>query len=261
MKVVSIFSSSSHHITQKEGKVSPKIDLSWKLEKLYRALSTFIHYYFFTLKHIFEIKLCSFTRSFLCVLTGNLDWVGNEFTFNAGAGLVISQPEGVEDRNSTVVDQLRASFERDWFSRYTRSLQANKIPVCNKHQNKRLVSGKSSHIDNGPVPIRTGQHDNGPAPMRNNHRNDGQTPLKTRPHDDRLTKTSRHGMANGLGPVMDSYQDRGRVKTSHLENRQVQIKDNHHDNPMDPRSQSAESSGSREISNRALWPQSGMGSF
>ncbi|XP_030298164.1 inactive phospholipase D5 isoform X2 [Sparus aurata] len=186
------------------------------------------------------------------IYLGNLDWVGNEFTFNAGAGLVISQPEGVEDRNSTVVDQLRASFERDWFSRYTRSLQANKIPVCNKHQNKRLVSGKSSHIDNGPVPIRTGQHDNGPAPMRNNHRNDGQTPLKTRPHDDRLTKTSRHGMANGLGPVMDSYQDRGRVKTSHLENRQVQIKDNHHDNPMDPRSQSAESSGSREISNGAL---------
>uniref|UniRef100_A0A673BAL5 Uncharacterized protein n=1 Tax=Sphaeramia orbicularis TaxID=375764 RepID=A0A673BAL5_9TELE len=47
----------------------------------------------------------------------NLDWVGNEFTFNAGAGLVISQPEGVEDRNSTVVEQLRAAFERDWFSR------------------------------------------------------------------------------------------------------------------------------------------------
>ncbi|XP_036978659.1 inactive phospholipase D5-like isoform X2 [Acanthopagrus latus] len=186
------------------------------------------------------------------IYLGNLDWVGNEFTFNAGAGLVISQPEGVEDRNSTVVDQLRASFERDWFSRYTRSLQANKIPVCNKHQNKRLVSAKSSHIDNGPVPIRTGQHDNGPAPMRNSHRDDGQTPLKSRHHDDRLTKTSRHGMANGLVPVIDSYQDRGRVKTSHLDNRQVQIKDNHHDNPMDPRSQSAESSGSREISNGAL---------
>ncbi|KAM8738894.1 inactive phospholipase D5 isoform 2-T2 [Acanthopagrus schlegelii] len=186
------------------------------------------------------------------IYLGNLDWVGNEFTFNAGAGLVISHPDGVEDRNSTVVDQLRASFERDWFSRYTRSLQANKISVCNKHQNKRLVSAKSSHIDNGPVPIRTGQHDNGPAPMRNSHRDDGQTPLKSRHHDDRLTKTSRHGMANGLVPVIDSYQDRGRVKTSHLDNRQVQIKDNLHDNPMDPRNQSAESSGSREISNGAL---------
>uniref|UniRef100_A0A8C5N8B2 Uncharacterized protein n=1 Tax=Gouania willdenowi TaxID=441366 RepID=A0A8C5N8B2_GOUWI len=54
--------------------------------------------------------------------------VNRSFTFNAGAGLVIRQPEGVEDRNSTVVEQLHTVFERDWFSRYTRSLQANKIP-------------------------------------------------------------------------------------------------------------------------------------
>uniref|UniRef100_A0A4W6F9B0 Phospholipase D family member 5 n=1 Tax=Lates calcarifer TaxID=8187 RepID=A0A4W6F9B0_LATCA len=78
------------------------------------------------------------------IYLGNLDWVGNEFTFNAGAGLVISQPEGVEERNSTVVEQLRAAFDRDWFSRYTRSLQANKIPVCNKHQINRLVPVKTS---------------------------------------------------------------------------------------------------------------------
>uniref|UniRef100_A0A665X1V7 Uncharacterized protein n=1 Tax=Echeneis naucrates TaxID=173247 RepID=A0A665X1V7_ECHNA len=63
------------------------------------------------------------------MVTDRAIYLGNEFTFNAGAGLVISQPEGVEERNATVVDQLRASFERDWFSRYTRSLQANKIPM------------------------------------------------------------------------------------------------------------------------------------
>uniref|UniRef100_A0A3Q3WLG5 PLD phosphodiesterase domain-containing protein n=1 Tax=Mola mola TaxID=94237 RepID=A0A3Q3WLG5_MOLML len=57
------------------------------------------------------------------IYLGNLDWVGNEFTFNAGAGLVINQLEGIEERNSTVVEQLRAAFERDWFSNYTRSLQ------------------------------------------------------------------------------------------------------------------------------------------
>uniref|UniRef100_A0A8C3AYZ6 Uncharacterized protein n=1 Tax=Cyclopterus lumpus TaxID=8103 RepID=A0A8C3AYZ6_CYCLU len=61
------------------------------------------------------------------IYLGNLDWVGNEFNFNAGAGLVISQPEGMEERNSTVVEQLRAAFERDWFSRYTHSLQ---MPGC-----------------------------------------------------------------------------------------------------------------------------------
>ncbi|XP_070834511.1 inactive phospholipase D5-like isoform X1 [Chaetodon trifascialis] len=186
------------------------------------------------------------------IYLGNLDWVGNEFTFNAGVGLVISQPEGIEERNSTVVEQLRAAFERDWFSRYTRSLQANKIPVCNKHQMNRLVPVKASHLDNGPVPVRAGQHDIGPAPMRNSHKDDEKMPLKTRHHDDRLSKMNHQGIANGLAPIIDSYQERGQVKMSHPENRRVQVKDNYHDNPMDPPSQSAESSGSREISNGSL---------
>ncbi|XP_019902647.2 inactive phospholipase D5 isoform X2 [Esox lucius] len=68
------------------------------------------------------------------VYIGNFDWVGNEFTFNAGAGMVISQAEGVGVRNSTLVEQVRVTFERDWYSRHTKNLQANKIPVCNKHQ-------------------------------------------------------------------------------------------------------------------------------
>ncbi|XP_031171978.1 inactive phospholipase D5-like isoform X1 [Sander lucioperca] len=186
------------------------------------------------------------------IYLGNLDWVGNEFSFNAGAGLVISQPEGIEERNSTVVEQLRAAFERDWFSRYTHSLQANKIPVCNKPQIKRLMPVRTSHLDNGHVLIRTGQHDNGPAPMRHNHKDDGQTPVKTKHNDDRLSKVSRQGKANGLVPIIDSYQERGRVEMSHLDNRQVQIKGNYHDNPKEPPSQSAESSGSREIFNRSL---------
>ncbi|XP_040906132.1 inactive phospholipase D5-like [Toxotes jaculatrix] len=186
------------------------------------------------------------------IYLGNLDWVGNEFTFNAGAGLVISQPEGVEERNSTVVEQLRASFDRDWFSRYTRSLQANKIPVCNKHQINRLVPVKASHLDNGAVPIRTSPHDDGPAPMRNSHKGEGHTPVRTRYHDDRPSKISHQDITNGLVPIMDSYQERGQVKVSHLDNRQVQIKGNYHDNPMDPPSQSAESSGSREIANGSL---------
>lgn len=195
---------------------------------------------------------------FLYVLTGNLDWVGNEFNFNAGAGLVISQPEGIEERNSTVVEQLRAAFERDWFSRYSRSMQANKIP-CNRHRINRLVSVKTSHLDNGPVPIRAGQHDREPAPLRNSHKDDGQT--RTRHHDDRLSKITRQSMTNGMVPIIDSHQERGRVKISHPDNRQVQIRENYRDNPMDPPSQSAESSGSTEIANGSLWPQSMINSF
>ncbi|XP_069394910.1 inactive phospholipase D5-like isoform X3 [Paralichthys olivaceus] len=186
------------------------------------------------------------------IYLGNLDWVGNEFLFNAGAGLVISQPEGIEDRNSTVVEQLRAAFDRDWFSRHTRSLQANKIPICIKHQNNRPVPGKASHIDNGPMPIRTGQHDTAPAPMRNSHKDDGHTLVKTRYHDERPTKIDHQGFANGVVPIIDSYRERGQVKISNLDTSQLQNKGSYQDNPMDPPSQSAESSGSREMSNRSL---------
>ncbi|XP_034537805.1 inactive phospholipase D5-like [Notolabrus celidotus] len=186
------------------------------------------------------------------IYLGNLDWMGNEFAYNAGVGLVISHPEGIEDRNSTVVDQLRAAFERDWFSHYTHSLQANKIPVCNKHHINRLVPVKASHIDNVPVPIKTGHHDNVPAPMRNNHKDDRQRAIKTRHHEDRLSKVSGQGKANGMVPIMDSYQERGHVKMSHLDTRQAQINDNYRDNPTFPPSQSAESSGSREILNVPL---------
>lgn len=185
------------------------------------------------------------------IYLGNLDWVGNEFTFNAGAGLVISQPEGVEDRNSTVVEQLRAAFERDWFSRHTHTLQANKIPICNKHQINRLVPDKSKHQDSGLAPIRAREHDNGPAPIRNGPKEDGPTGVKTRHHDDRRGRMGHQGTASGLMPSTDNYQERGQVKLSHHDNRK-QTKVSHHDNEMEPPSQSAESSGSREISNLSL---------
>ncbi|XP_030604090.1 inactive phospholipase D5 isoform X2 [Archocentrus centrarchus] len=185
------------------------------------------------------------------IYLGNLDWVGDEFTFNAGAGLVISKPKGIEDKNVTVVEQLQAAFERDWVSRYTIPLQANKFLVCNKRQINPTVLIKHSQLHNGPVPIRKGQHDKGPAPLRNHHKVDGQTPDNTRHRDSRLSKISRQGIANGLVPVMDSYQERSQVKMSHFDNRQVEIKGNT-DNSMDLPSQFTESSGSREISNGAM---------
>lgn len=152
----------------------------------------------------------------LCIISpsaGNLDWVGNEFTFNAGVGLVISQPEGFRDRNSTVVEQLRAAFQRDWTSRYTRSLQANKIPVCNKHQLSRLESVKASHLDSEPAAIRRSPVDDGEAWRRQ-------------------SGMLRHG-------------ERGR---SHPDDRRTPLKDDFDkDNLIDLVGQSAESSGSQEI--------------
>uniref|UniRef100_A0A671PQ46 PLD phosphodiesterase domain-containing protein n=1 Tax=Sinocyclocheilus anshuiensis TaxID=1608454 RepID=A0A671PQ46_9TELE len=63
------------------------------------------------------------------VYLGNLNWVGNEFVYNAGVGMVISQQ--VEQNNSTVVERMKAVFERDWHSHYSKTLQPNKIPACN----------------------------------------------------------------------------------------------------------------------------------
>ncbi|XP_056292233.1 inactive phospholipase D5-like [Pseudoliparis swirei] len=184
------------------------------------------------------------------IYLGNLDWVGNEFNFNAGAGLVISQPEGMEEKNSTVVEQLRAAFERDWFSRYSHSLEADTFPVCTTHQINMPV--RAGPLDNETVPTRAGRHDSAPAPMRHNHKDDGQTPVQTKHPDDRLGNIGRHGKASGLVPSIASYQEMGRVKMSHLDDRRVEVKGDYRDNPMDPPSQPAENSGSREILNGSL---------
>lgn len=179
--------------------------------------------------------------------TGNLDWLGNEFIFNAGVGLVISQPEGVEERNGTVVEQLRAAFERDWFSNYTRSLQANKTPFCNKHQINNMVPMKANHLEAGPTHVRAGRLDNGAAPGRNVHKDDGKRALKMRHHDDRQNKMNHQDVANGRGQIIDTYQEQGRAKTSQLDNSQVEITENSSENHMDPSGPSAESSGSRSL--------------
>nr|XP_055069279.1 inactive phospholipase D5 isoform X1 [Misgurnus anguillicaudatus] len=61
------------------------------------------------------------------VYIGNLDWVGSEFAFNAGVGLVIEESQNqTEDGQNSIVEQMTAVFERDWFSPYTISLQAGR---------------------------------------------------------------------------------------------------------------------------------------
>ncbi|XP_017288473.1 inactive phospholipase D5 isoform X2 [Kryptolebias marmoratus] len=177
------------------------------------------------------------------IYLGNLDWVGDEFMYNAGAGLVISRPENITEKSFTVVEQLQAVFERDWFSRYTLSLQTNKIHVCNKHQ-----VTKSSR--SGPMPIRVRQFGTGPAPLRNHLNVDGLT-LKPH-HDDRLIKISHQNIANEQAPVLSSHKERAGIKMTHLDDRQTQINDNNHEVSLDPTSQSSESSGFREISNGSL---------
>ncbi|XP_077351884.1 inactive phospholipase D5-like isoform X1 [Festucalex cinctus] len=152
------------------------------------------------------------------IYLGNLDWMGNEFTYNAGVGLVVSQAEGAaEQKNSTVVEQLRAAFERDWFSSYARSLQANKIPVCSKkRQTNAALPAKDSQLNGGAAR----RHDTVPAPFPNDPKDDGD-----------VVRSESYG---GLTPLADQ-------EVVQLEHSQPQIKRSAWDRPKEANNQSPES--------------------
>uniref|UniRef100_A0A8D0FZU8 PLD-like domain-containing protein n=1 Tax=Strix occidentalis caurina TaxID=311401 RepID=A0A8D0FZU8_STROC len=73
---------------------------------------------------------------------GNFDWVGNAFTQNAGAGLVINQADA--GNSTSIIKQLKAVFERDWYSHYAKSLQPTKIPNCFNHKLNKATSNKTA---------------------------------------------------------------------------------------------------------------------
>jgi len=192
--------------------------------------------------------------SHLCSMApGNLDWVGNEFTFNSGAGLVISQPEGVDDRNSTVVEQLRDAFARDWFSSYARSLQPDTLPICNRRQASRLVPLRSAHPTPGSTVLSAGSpHSQLPAP------------IKTTPRDNECHHSNRQEPSRGSGGHLDNelestkggYLEEGGATVPQPGDRQVHGKVSHSDCPMGsllPR-QPIESSGGQELQSGPLGP-------
>ncbi|CAL8254472.1 unnamed protein product [Lota lota] len=180
------------------------------------------------------------------VYLGNLDWVGNEFTFNAGAGLVISQPEAVEERNSTVVGQLRDAFERDWSSRYSRPLLPDKLPVCGERQAGRLVPLKGAPLPPPPhsstVPLAGGPQRHLPAPIQSLPCTGG------RHHSNKQEPSS--------GPLGDGHLEEGGATLTQLEDGQARVEVSRSDAPAGSLlpSQPIESSGGRELPSGPLWP-------
>lgn len=79
---------------------------------------------------------------FLHLFVGNFDWVGNAFTQNAGAGLVINQADS--GNSTSIIKQLKAVFERDWYSHYAKSLPPTKIPNCLNHKLNKAASNKTA---------------------------------------------------------------------------------------------------------------------
>ena len=172
---------------------------------------------------------------------GNLDWVGNEFTFNAGAGLVISQQE--DQRNSTVVEQLRDVFERDWSSSYTHSLQPDLLPICNRHQANR-------HQANRLVPLKAARPPHSSTvPLAGSPLRHLPAPIQTRPCNNDCQHSNKQEPSRGESTTASPLEEQP-------EDRQVYVKVSHSDSPMGSLlpSQPIESSGGRELQSGPLWP-------
>lgn len=84
---------------------------------------------------------------FLCLFAGNFDWVGNDFTQNAGTGLVINQAD--VRNNRSIIKQLKDVFERDWYSPYAKTLQPTKQPNCSSLFKLKPPSNKTATDDAG----------------------------------------------------------------------------------------------------------------
>ncbi|XP_051563782.1 inactive phospholipase D5-like isoform X2 [Myxocyprinus asiaticus] len=78
------------------------------------------------------------------VYIGNLDWVGSDFAFNAGVGLVIQETQSEREGHDTLVKHMTAAFQRDWFSPFTLSLLAgSKALQENQHGRQKLQALKT----------------------------------------------------------------------------------------------------------------------
>uniref|UniRef100_A0A672GIS4 Uncharacterized protein n=1 Tax=Salarias fasciatus TaxID=181472 RepID=A0A672GIS4_SALFA len=60
------------------------------------------------------------------MVTDSAAYIGVDFAYNAGVGLVVRMKDGPEERGETILQQLRAAFERDWGSRYAKTLPGSK---------------------------------------------------------------------------------------------------------------------------------------
>lgn len=87
------------------------------------------------------------------VLTGSHNWVGSSFANNVGVGLVLRITDGAPN-GATVLDQVKAAFERDWRSRFARSLQGRvdqQAKVSHLHQGKAHTGDKEEKERNEPL--------------------------------------------------------------------------------------------------------------
>ncbi|XP_061844263.1 inactive phospholipase D5 isoform X1 [Nerophis lumbriciformis] len=79
---------------------------------------------------------------------GNHDWVGNDFSDNGGVGLVVLMKNG----GGKIVKQVKAAFERDWMSPYSKRLPGNK-DQDGKYRNLHQGDTQKEHEWNDPLSL------------------------------------------------------------------------------------------------------------
>uniref|UniRef100_I3KRJ3 Phospholipase D family member 5 n=1 Tax=Oreochromis niloticus TaxID=8128 RepID=I3KRJ3_ORENI len=79
------------------------------------------------------------------VYIGNHDWVGSDFAINAGVGLVVKMNGSSGDRGVTILEHVKATFERDWRSRYAQTQNVFSQYVLKPHKPKYARSYKYVH--------------------------------------------------------------------------------------------------------------------
>lgn len=91
-----------------------------------------------------------------CLSTGNHDWVGSDFAVNAGVGLVVRMEDSDYNTGVTILDRVKATFDRDWRSRYAKNLQGNKDQQGKHrhlHQRKIHIETKEQNEWNDPLSL------------------------------------------------------------------------------------------------------------
>ncbi|XP_034044625.1 LOW QUALITY PROTEIN: inactive phospholipase D5-like [Thalassophryne amazonica] len=79
------------------------------------------------------------------VYIGNHNWVGTDFSFSAGVGLVLQMKPNPKDRSLSILEHIRAAFERDWSSTYATSSprrRGQEVKLKKPHQMK-FLQGQS----------------------------------------------------------------------------------------------------------------------
>ncbi|XP_069021977.1 inactive phospholipase D5 [Embiotoca jacksoni] len=90
------------------------------------------------------------------VYFGNHDWVGSDFAVNTGVGLVVRMSSSAKDRGVTILEHVRAAFDRDWRSRYAKSLQGStdqQGKYRHLQQTRKHKETKEGHKWNNPLSL------------------------------------------------------------------------------------------------------------